>query len=56
MSEKKNNLVEIVVLKAFRDKNDNKIRYDVDTKLEFDAERAADVVERGLAKYTEEQG
>lgn len=45
--------VTIKVVEAFLDKYDNSIRYDVDTMLEFEAERAADVVSRGLAEYSE---
>lgn len=48
--------VTIKVVEAFLDKYDNSIRYDVDTMLEFEAERAADVVSRGLAEYTEPIG
>ena len=48
--------VTIKVVEAFLDKYDNSIRYDVDTMLEFEAERAADVVRRGLAEYSEPVG
>nr|DAQ85978.1 MAG TPA: hypothetical protein [Caudoviricetes sp.]DAQ97429.1 MAG TPA: hypothetical protein [Caudoviricetes sp.] len=48
--------VTIKVVEAFLDKYDNSIRYDVDTMLEFEAERAADVVSRGLAEYSEPVG
>lgn len=45
--------VTIKVTEDFLDKFDNTIRYDVGTVLEFDAERAEDVVNRGLAEYVE---
>ena len=56
MSTKKEDLVKIVVLKPFRDKLDKKTRYEVGAELEFDAERADDVVARELAEYAEALG
>jgi hypothetical protein len=43
--------VKIVVLDRFCDKYDNETVYEPGQDLEFDAARAKDVVERGLAKY-----
>lgn len=45
--------VTIKVTEDFLDKFDNTIRYDVGNVLEFDAARAEDVVNRGLAEYVE---
>ena len=41
----------IKVVQPFIDKFDNKVRYEPGQELEFDPERAADVVERDLAEY-----
>jgi hypothetical protein len=41
----------IVVQSRFRDKTDGKTLFVVGQELEFDAERANDVVSRGLAKF-----
>lgn len=49
-------VVKIKVVKPFRDKFDIKIRYEVGAELEFDKERAEDVVNRELAEYTEPIG
>ena len=46
-------LVKVSVLKRFRDKNDHKTWYEVDEVLEFEALRAQDVVDRGLAKFSD---
>lgn len=46
----------IKVIQDFLDKYDTSIRYEAGTVLEFDAERAADVVNRGLAEYSEPVG
>jgi hypothetical protein len=43
----------IVVLQRFRDKTDHKTLFTVGQELEFDVERANDVVARGLAKFKE---
>ncbi len=43
----------VTVIKSFRDKNDKKIRFEVGAELEFDEDRAKDVVDRGLAQYVE---
>ena len=48
--------VSIKVVQDFLDKFDTTIRYEAGTVLEFDAERAADVVSRGLAEYSEPIG
>lgn len=56
MSKKETELVKIVVLKPFRDKFDKKTRYEVGAELEFDAERADDVVTREFAEYAEPIG
>ncbi|MDH6357238.1 hypothetical protein [Parabacteroides sp. PF5-9] len=56
MAEQKNDLVKIVVLNPFRDKLDKKTRYEVGQELEFEAERADDLVTRELAEYTEPLG
>lgn len=48
--------VAIKVVQSFLDKYDTSIRYEAGTVLEFDAERAADVVSRGLAEYSEPVG
>lgn len=43
----------VTVIKSFRDKNDTKIRFEVGAELEFEEDRAKDVVDRGLAQYVE---
>lgn len=48
--------IKIKVLKPFRDKFDKKVRYEAGTELEFDPERAEDVVSRELAEYVEPLG
>lgn len=48
--------VKIRVLQPFLDKNNTKLRYEVGIELEFDPERAADVVERELAEYADPIG
>jgi hypothetical protein len=50
---KKAETKKLVVLQRFLDKNDHTTWYEVDTEVEFDTERAANVVERGLAKEVE---
>lgn len=50
------NKVWIKVAKVFLDKYDTSIRYEEGQILEFDAERAEDVVGRGLATYSEPVG
>lgn len=54
--EKKDELVKVKVLKPFRDKFDHKTRYETGTEVEFDSERAQDVVSRGLAELSEPIG
>lgn len=53
--EKTTGLVKIIVLKPFRDKFNKTTRYEVGAELEFEAERAEDVVTRELAEYAEEE-
>lgn len=48
--------VAIKVITPFRDKNDRTIRYAKGAELEFDKERAEDVVSRELAEYVEPIG
>lgn len=48
--------VAIKVAQDFLDKFNTSIRYEAGTVLEFDAERAADVVSRGLAEYSDPIG
>lgn len=43
--------VKIKVVQPFLDKFNNKVRYEPGDELEFDPERAADVVDRDLAEY-----
>ncbi|MCG2651934.1 hypothetical protein JJE63_01105 [Alloprevotella tannerae] len=52
-TEEKEGKVTIKVTEDFLDKFDNTVRYDVGNVLEFDAARAEDVVNRGLAEYVE---
>lgn len=52
-AEEKEGKVAIKVTEDFLDKFDNTVRYDAGTVLKFDAERAEDVVNRGLAEYVE---
>ena len=52
-TEEKEGKVTIKVTEDFLDKFDNTIRYDGGNVLEFDAARAEDVVNRGLAEYVE---
>ena len=46
-------MVSIKVTEDFLDKFDLSVRYEAGKVLEFDEERAQDVVERGLAEYAE---
>ncbi|GHT64542.1 hypothetical protein FACS189451_12170 [Bacteroidia bacterium] len=50
---KKAETKKLVVLQTFIDKNDKTTRYYEGTEVEFETERANDVVERGLAKVVE---
>nr|DAQ46377.1 MAG TPA: hypothetical protein [Caudoviricetes sp.] len=45
--------VTIKVTEDFLDKFDTSVRYEVGTELEFEEERAKDVVNRGLAELVE---
>jgi len=45
--------VSIRVAEDFLDKNDTSVRYERGSVVVFDAERAADVLARGLAEYVE---
>ena len=46
-------MVKVVVLKRFLDKYDHRTWFEVGDEPEFESERAADVIERGLAKLKE---
>lgn len=48
--------VKITVAKVFRDKFDKSVLYTPGQELEFEPERAEDVVSRGLAEYPEPLG
>lgn len=52
-SEKK---VAVTVVTPFRDKYNTAVQYETGQTLEFDAERAKDVVSRGLAEYSKPIG
>lgn len=54
MAEKKT--VTVKAVKKFRDKEDLTVVHEAGEVLEFDAERAQDVVERGLAEYADPIG
>lgn len=56
METKKAGTANIKVLKPFRDKFDKKVRYEAGAELEFEPERAEDVVNRELAEYVEPVG
>lgn len=43
--------VKVKVLAPFRDKTDEKVIFEVGQELDFEKERAEDVVTRGLAEY-----
>ena len=48
--------VKIKVLTPFRDKFDKSVIYEAGQELDFEKERADDVVKRELAEYTEPVG
>ncbi len=48
--------VKIKVVQVFRDKFNKAVRYEVGQELEFEAERANDVVSRKLAEFVEPLG
>lgn len=48
--------VKIKVVQVFRDKFNKAVRYEVGQELEFDAERADDVVNRKLAEFVDPIG
>lgn len=48
--------VKVKVLQLFRDKYNKAVRYEVGQEVEFEQERADDVVSRKLAEYTEPLG
>lgn len=48
--------VKIKVVQVFRDKFNKAVRYAVGQELEFDQERAADVVSRKLAEFVDPIG
>lgn len=56
MADKKATTVKIRVTNSFLDKFDTKVRYAPGQELDFDAERAKDVTDRGLAEYAEPLG
>lgn len=56
METKKAETVNIKVLKPFRDKFVKNVRYKEGEELEFEPERAEDVVTRELAEYVEPVG
>ncbi len=52
MEEKsKVEITKVKVLVPFRDKTDEKVIFEVNQELDFEKERAEDVVTRGLAEY-----
>ena len=51
--ENERKTVAVKVTEDFLDKFDTSVRYEVGTVLEFDEERAKDVVNRGLAEFVE---
>lgn len=53
---KENQNVKIKVKETFLDKFDTSVRYTPGTELQFEPDRAKDVVERGLAEYAEPIG
>lgn len=56
MEQEKEVKVKIKVLRPFRDKFDKSVRYEPGQELEFEPDRAGDVVTRGLAEYPEPIG
>lgn len=54
--EKEEAKVKITAAKVFRDKFDKSVLYHPGQELEFEPERAEDVVSRGLAEYPEPLG
>ena len=52
-TEKASENVKVVVKQVFRDKFNTTIYYKVGQELEVDADRAKDIVTRGLAEYVE---
>ena len=48
--------VAIIVVKRFRDKFDHETYYEAGNELEFDEDRANDLVERGLAELQIAEG
>ena len=56
MAKKKENPIEIVVVKRFRDRNDHQTWYEAGSKLTFDESRANDVIKRGLAELYDPEG
>lgn len=48
--------VKIKVVKSFRDKFDRSVLYKTGDELDFEQERAEDIVKRELAEYTEPVG
>lgn len=56
MENSKNEKVTIKVTQKFRDKFDKTVLYEVGQELEFEPERAEDVVARNLAEYVDPVG
>lgn len=54
MNEKKT--VSVKVVQKFRDKENLSVQHEAGEVLEFEQERAQDVVERGLAEYADPIG
>ncbi len=50
MTTKKAETIDIVVTARFRDKIDHTTWYEVGTELQFEKERAENLIERGLAE------
>jgi hypothetical protein len=53
MSKEKQELVKVVMLVAAKDKNDNKVHYEVGAEIELPQERAEAAVAKGYAKIAE---
>lgn len=51
-----NKTAKVRVVQKFRDKEDLSVLHEPGEELEFEQERAADVVERGLAEYADPIG
>ncbi len=56
MENAKNEKVKIKVTEKFRDKFNKTVCYEIGQELEFESERAEDVVARNLAEYVDPIG